>query len=140
MDACLDLLATVSVGRIGVTIDALPVVLPVNFVLQNGAVVFRTVPGTKLDAATAGMVVAFEADRYGDEGHRDGWSVLLRGVAQEINERADLESARSLPLESWAFDGQADRYIKIAATIVTGRRIITNPTIPPEIDNADNRP
>lgn len=59
---CLNLLATVSVGRVGVTIDALPVVLPVNFSLLDRAVVFRTVPGTKLDAATAGMGVVFEAD------------------------------------------------------------------------------
>lgn len=110
-DDCLDLLATVSVGRVGVTIDALPAVLPVNFVLQGGTVVFRTVPGTKLDAATAGMVVAFEADQHGNANRPDGWSVLVRGVAREITEPGALERARALSLHSWAFDGQAHRYI-----------------------------
>ena len=32
-EECLSLMATVSVGRLGVSIDALPAILPVNFVL-----------------------------------------------------------------------------------------------------------
>lgn len=50
---CLELIATVPVGRIGVSIRALPVILPVNFVLVGENIVFRTIPGTKLDAAAA---------------------------------------------------------------------------------------
>ena len=64
---CIALLGSVQVGRVGVTIDALPAVLPVNFVVWNGSIVFRTVPGTKLDAAAAGDVVAFEVDGYGSQ-------------------------------------------------------------------------
>ena len=41
-EECLRLLATVPVGRVGVTIDALPAVLPVNFVMTGGAVVFAS--------------------------------------------------------------------------------------------------
>ena len=57
---------------------------PGEFVVSGGAIVFRTVPGTKLDAATAGAVVAFEADAYGTAEDRSGWSVLVRGVAEEV--------------------------------------------------------
>jgi len=121
---CLRLLATVPVGRVGVTIDALPAVLPVNFVVSDGAVVFRTVPGTKLDAATAGAVVAFEADSYGTPDQPGGWSVLVRGVARELTDPGDVEAARVLPLDSWAWDGAADRYVRIEPTVVTGRRIV----------------
>ena len=126
-DECLRLLKAVSVGRVGVTIDALPAVLPVNFVVHDASIVFRTVPGTKLDAAIAGMVVAFEVDNYGSSREAWGWSVLVRGVAQEITDRTELERVQSLGMESWALDGTADRYVKIELTIVTGRRII-----PPE--------
>ena len=126
-DECLRLLKTVPVGRVGVTMDALPVVLPVNFVVNNGTIVLRTVPGTKLDAATAGMVVAFEADNYGTNTEPWGWSVLVRGVAEEITDLNELQTVHALPLESWALDGSADRYIKIAPTMISGRRII-----PPE--------
>lgn len=73
---CLELLSQAPVGRIGASIDALPVILPVHFGLFEESVLFRTIPGTKLDAATLGAVVAFQAD--GRE-LRDGtyWSVLL---------------------------------------------------------------
>jgi len=123
-DDCLRLLTTVPVGRVGVTVDALPSVLPVNFVVHDGTIVFRTVAGTNLNAATAGMVVAFEADHYGTETEPWGWSVLVRGVAEEVTDRSELDAVQALPLESWALDGSADRYIKIAPTIMTGRRII----------------
>jgi len=126
-DECLRFLKSVPVGRVGVTMDALPSVLPVNFVVHDGTIVFRTVPGTKLDAATAGMVVAFEADQYGIDSDAWGWSVLVRGVAEEITDRSELQIVQSLPLVSWAFDGSADRYIKIARTMISGRRIV-----PPE--------
>src|SRR5690242_8976111 len=100
---CQRLLRTVSVGRVGVTIDALPAVLPVNFVVHNGGVLFRTVSGTKLEAATSNAVVAFEADSVDQA--EGAWSVLVRGVAREVTDASDLEAVRSLPLESWGFDG-----------------------------------
>ena len=74
---CLRLLETVSVGRVGATIEALPAVFPVHFVISDGAVVFRTVPGSPFDAATAGSVVAFEADVEGTAEHPNRWSVLV---------------------------------------------------------------
>ena len=57
---CMELLATVPIGRLGISIGALPLVLPVNFALHDGRVIFRTAPGTKLDGAVAGTVVAFD--------------------------------------------------------------------------------
>ena len=111
---CLRLLASVTVGRVGVTIDALPAVLPVNFVMSDGAVVFRTVPGTKLDAATAGAVVAFEADAYGTAESPGGWSVLVRGVARELTDplgagQGACASARVVGVGSWSRPLRADR-------------------------------
>jgi hypothetical protein len=40
-----------------------PVILPVNYVVDGDAPVFRTDPGTKLDAAAEGAAVAFEGDK-----------------------------------------------------------------------------
>src|SRR3954470_20779875 len=122
---CLRLLASTSVGRVGVTIDALPAVLPVNYAMHGGAVVFRTVAGTKLDAATANAVVAFEVDSGADR-HDGAWSVLVRGVAREVSDPAELSAARSLPIRSWAFDGEADHYVRVEPTLITGRRIVAD--------------
>ena len=120
-EECLALLATVSVGRLGVSIAALPAIFPVNFALHDGAVVVRSAPGTKLDAALRQNVVAFEADCFSDDGRR-GWSVLVRGVASEVEDPDVLTVLRALPLRSWALPTEANRYIVIATTAVSGRR------------------
>lgn len=120
-EECLALLGTVSVGRLGVSIDALPAILPVNFVVHDNMVILRSVPGTKLDAALKQRVVAFEADSYSEDGTR-AWSVLVRGVASAVTDEARLAELRALPLRSWAFPDSADHFIAIATTMVSGRR------------------
>jgi len=125
---CLALLATVEVGRLGVSIEALPAILPVNFRLFRDRIIIRTVPGTKLDAAAAQAVVAFEVDDYDPQGTW-GWSVLVRGAGAEIVDPGELAEVQTLPLQAWAFkNGQADRFLHIETTVVTGRRFDTPPT------------
>ena len=93
-DQCLDLLASRRVGRVGISIGALPVILPVNYAVFDHGVLFRTAAGTKLDAAVRGIVVAFEADAYDPDG-RAGWSVLLVGKASEVSDPVKLERAEA---------------------------------------------
>jgi nitroimidazol reductase NimA-like FMN-containing flavoprotein (pyridoxamine 5'-phosphate oxidase superfamily) len=47
------LLASERVGRVGITIGALPAIFPVNYAVIDGAIVFRTSPGSKMSAAAA---------------------------------------------------------------------------------------
>ncbi|MCU1492543.1 MAG: hypothetical protein JWO62_307 [Acidimicrobiaceae bacterium] len=119
-DECLRRLATQSVGRIGITVRALPVVLPVNFGLLGESIVFRTTPGTKLDAATNKTVVAFEVDSYEPDG-RSGWSVLVIGRAMKMpaDEVADAEA---LVIDAWPLDGQASHFVRIEGSQISGRR------------------
>ena len=98
---CVELMKSVPVGRIAITIKALPVILPVNFVVIDDVIVFRTVPGTKLAAATSGAVVAFEVDSYEPHG-RTGWSVVVQGMASEVTDPLELESVRRSGVASWA--------------------------------------
>jgi nitroimidazol reductase NimA-like FMN-containing flavoprotein (pyridoxamine 5'-phosphate oxidase superfamily) len=117
---CLSLLGSAAVGRVGLSVGALPAILPVNFVLARDRVVFRTVPGSKLDSALARTVVAFEADGY-DAAGTWGWSVLVQGMATELTAASDLEDARRLPLTAWAFPGGAPRFVAVETTFVSGR-------------------
>ncbi len=117
---CLHLLATAPVGRVGLTINDIPAVLPVNFAVLDGDVVFRTVEGTKFHAAASGRVLAFEADGYAANG-LDGWSVLIQGVSSVVTEASELYRAQRLTLEPWAVDGAADRIVRITSTLVSGR-------------------
>jgi len=121
-EQCLELLATVPVGRVGVSIRALPAVLPVNFVLVGSQILFRTIPGTKLDAATANAVVAFEADGFDPDGG-SSWSVLVQGICSEVTDPEDLARLARVRLEPWAFGpGVAERLVRIDTSFVSGRR------------------
>ena len=118
---CFDLLATLAVGRVGVSVRALPVILPVGYAVAGERVVFRTAPGAKLDAAVHRSVVAFEADRY-DPAGAWGWSVLVQGVAAEISAAAELAEARSMLARDWPFlTEDVVRFISIEGTFVSGR-------------------
>jgi nitroimidazol reductase NimA-like FMN-containing flavoprotein (pyridoxamine 5'-phosphate oxidase superfamily) len=104
---------------VGVSVDALPVVLPVNFAVLDGDIVFRTVAGTKFHAASAGAVVAFEADAYDPDGS-SGWSVLVQGVARVVTDPEELHLVEQLGVDPWAVDG--DRVIRITGSRISGRR------------------
>jgi uncharacterized protein len=118
VSACREKLKTATVGRLGVSIDALPVVLPIDFAVDGNSIVFRTDPGTKLSAAMNEAVVAFEVDDYDPVAQR-GWSVLVQGVARQIRAQSRLDRARSLSLRGGGRAG--DAYIEVQMEIVTGR-------------------
>jgi hypothetical protein len=84
-DECRGLLGERHLARLALVDADGPVILPVNSTLDGGAVVFRTDPGSKLDAATAGATVAVEVDAD-DERDRTGWSVMVRGQAAEVSD------------------------------------------------------
>jgi nitroimidazol reductase NimA-like FMN-containing flavoprotein (pyridoxamine 5'-phosphate oxidase superfamily) len=118
-DECLRLMGTVPVGRVAVTLGALPAVLPVNFVLCGRRIVFRTGQGTKLDAAVRHAVVAFEVDDF-DASDRSAWSVLAVGRGENIT---DVESIGADNLvQPWA-GGERDHYVAIDAEFLSGRRL-----------------
>ena len=115
---CLQLLASASVGRIGITSGALPVILPINYRLDANRILFRTSPGTKLDAATRDAVVAFEVDEI-DPVYHSGWSVVVTGIAGEVAPHPDRE-LRTVP--RWA-PGDDERLVAITIDDVSGRRL-----------------
>ena len=118
---CLRLLATVPIGRISYTRQALPAVEPVNFGLHDGAIVIRTDAGGKLMAATRRAVVAFQADDL-DQVLRSGWSVTVVGRCEDVTDAAEVARLDGLGLEPWA-PGIRDHFIRIRPGIVTGRRL-----------------
>jgi uncharacterized protein len=120
LDEALALLGTVPVGRIAITDEALPVILPVTFVMDGPDVIIRSVAGSKLAAATHGAVVAFEADDV-DRTAKTGWSVMIVGIAQHVTDTADIAQLARLGLEPYV--DRAPHYIRIRATRITGRRL-----------------
>ena len=126
VDECVELLARRSVGRLAVNIEGDgPLVIPVNYVWSGSAVVFRTDLGTKFDALAHGPI-SFQLDEI-DLVHRSGWSVLVRGRA----ENATYFESGHLDLEPWV-GGDKKYWFRIVSHTVTGRRIVLPPFVPHE--------
>ena len=119
-EECEGLLATQCIGRVALCHDR-PVVLPVVYTLLDGDVVFRTAPGAKLIEAALRRTVAFEIDEY-DVPNQSGWSVDVVGTIEEIVHPDELARALALDLPVWATEVR-DRFVRIRAEEVTGRRI-----------------
>jgi uncharacterized protein len=119
---CLRLLASVSVGRIAISVRALPLILPVRFVVDGDSILIRTHPGTTLEAATRGAVVAFEAEGANSPDLLD-WSVLVTGVARHLTEAEHRVRGEALGLPRWSADEQ-DRIVLISTDHVSGRRSV----------------
>jgi nitroimidazol reductase NimA-like FMN-containing flavoprotein (pyridoxamine 5'-phosphate oxidase superfamily) len=124
---CLRLIAPGGVGRIAFAGSYDLTVLPVNYRLVGGAILFRTEEGglTDTDLRTgigAGEYrVAFEIDRL-DEECREGWSVLIQGPAHHLDSAQEQASARAAGVDPWA-GGERDHFISITPARITGRRI-----------------
>ena len=121
---CLALARTRPVGRVAVSVAALPAVFPVNFCLVDRDVYFRTSPGTKLDAAMRDAVVAFEVDDFDAAGH-SGWSVLIVGQASVLD-ADELAAVEPLRVRPWAA-GERTHVVRIRAELSSGRRITRMP-------------
>jgi nitroimidazol reductase NimA-like FMN-containing flavoprotein (pyridoxamine 5'-phosphate oxidase superfamily) len=121
-ERCLQLLATVPVGRVSFFADGEIVVLPVNHGMDGQDPVFRTGRGSKLSAAEGQSVVAFEADGY-DERTQTGWSVLVNGRAHAIYEEAEIQRLSRLGLRPWVSAADRPFWIRIRPASITGRRI-----------------
>jgi nitroimidazol reductase NimA-like FMN-containing flavoprotein (pyridoxamine 5'-phosphate oxidase superfamily) len=120
-EECRRLLSTQSLGRIGVTIDALPVVLPVNYQLFDGELILQTERDTRLAHATEDAVVAFEVDHVDTDG-QGTWSVTVTGMATEISDPNTLAQLRALPFTRWVRNDN-DRYVGISLDLLSGRRV-----------------
>ncbi|HXQ91138.1 MAG TPA: pyridoxamine 5'-phosphate oxidase family protein [Acidimicrobiales bacterium] len=119
-EQCLELLAGARLGRVAVTVGAVPAIFPVHYRLLDGQVVFRAGDGTDLHAAVADTVVAFEVDDV-DPDWTGGWSVLVVGVARDVRDVDAVASALERAPDLWE-PGPGAHVIAILPGMVSGRR------------------
>jgi nitroimidazol reductase NimA-like FMN-containing flavoprotein (pyridoxamine 5'-phosphate oxidase superfamily) len=124
---CLRLISAGGVGRIAYTGRFGPAVLPVNYKLHEGSIVFRTALGSPMDEdlrtgiSDAEYQVAFEIDEI-DMAAREGWSVLIQGSAHHVDDEAERASLSRAGVESWP-GGERELFLRIIPSRITGRRI-----------------
>jgi hypothetical protein len=116
----LQLLRSVSVGRLVFTHLALTAIRPVD----GDRIIIRSYLGTAIAAAVggnSGMVVAYEADHIDGESHL-GWSVIITGRACRLSDDVEIERYQGL-LQPWVAGGMDD-VIAIEADLVDGFRLV----------------
>jgi len=118
---CLELLAGKVVGRVCYVDDDGPVVIPVNYVVDQGGVLFRTSPQGLMAAHVRDGPVAFQVDEV-DEVTESGWSVLLRGEAAFEQPKAAGWDNGPRP-SPWA-QGSRNLLVRITPRVITGRRLL----------------
>ena len=124
-EACWELLASTPVGRVGVLVDSAPEVYPVNYAVDGRSLVFRTNPGNKLQGLGRSPSVCFQIDSF-DPDQRTGWSVLVKGRADEVSDSGELHRMAHISLEHWTL-GAKDCWVQIIPIEVSGRRIHRGP-------------
>jgi transcriptional regulator with XRE-family HTH domain len=122
---CWRLLGDHGVGRIAFLAepDEPPHVHPLNYVVREGSLVLRTRQGSLLDCTLArfpqGCPAGFEVDHI-DDAQREGWSVLVRGLAMPTD-----SGNGPAEVEPWA-GGVAVHSLRLTPSIITGRRIFVD--------------
>lgn len=119
---CRRLLATKSVGRIAFQTGNGLRIFPVNYVVRDNSVVFRTVPYGVIARSIRVADVAFQVDDLDDE-MRTGWSVLAVGRCQRLDDAAELTEIRQSGSPTpWA-EGTRDLHFAIRWKGLSGRRL-----------------
>jgi nitroimidazol reductase NimA-like FMN-containing flavoprotein (pyridoxamine 5'-phosphate oxidase superfamily) len=124
---CLKLIAPGGIGRIAYCGRFGQTVLPVNYRLLDGTIVFRTAQDSPMGEdlrtgiAHAEYQVAFEVDEI-NMAEREGWSVLVQGAAHHVDAETERASVREAGVEPWP-GGAKEHFIRVVPTRITGRRI-----------------
>jgi nitroimidazol reductase NimA-like FMN-containing flavoprotein (pyridoxamine 5'-phosphate oxidase superfamily) len=118
---CLDHLRSAVMGRVGISVHALPEVLPVNFAMLGDAIVFRSAQGSPLSQASRNAVVAFEVDGVHPAGG-SGWSVLVVGRSSEVTDPDEVQAALQTIPDGWVA-GERELVFRITTDRLSGRRI-----------------
>ena len=109
------------VGRVAAVLDCRPYICPVNYIMHEGAVIFRTRSGSHLHKATRDSYAALEIDST-DFTYHEGWSVRVRGRASHVVDPAEVIALERVCVAPWAGDDR-DCFVQIRMDEVRGERI-----------------
>ncbi len=102
-EQALETLATKTFGRLVVHRKNDIDLFPLNYIVNDGKILFRTAEGTKLFSLNLNEDVLFEADdvEQAAGGTGEAWSVIVKGNARILRDSAEINAADELPLKPW---------------------------------------
>jgi uncharacterized protein len=117
---CELLLRRGSFGRLVLSTPEGPEIFPVNYAVQDDAIVVRTSPSGAIARHADAAEVVFEIDRV-DEEYWSGWSVVARGRGELASDPTD-DVTVGRPVRSWVAEDR-DSELRVAWHALTGRRV-----------------
>lgn len=125
-ERCVELLQASHVGRVGWQASDGQQILPVSYAFHQGTIVFRTSPYGVLSELVQPHEVAFEVDEL-DQNERLGWSIVVQGRAQAVEEPRDLVQFWTIDeVSPWAA-GVRNLFVQVTPTRITGRQVREDP-------------
>ena len=118
---CLKLIGAGGVGRVALWAPSGPEIFPVNFVIHDGAIVFRTNPYSTLGTYGWATEIAFEVDEIFPE-LQQGWSVVAHGRATVIIDDALRQRLLESEPKPWA-GGYRPTYVSLRWDRISGRAV-----------------
>ena len=118
-EECWELLESEELGRLAYRLVDEVHLVPINYVVDGRALLFRTASGNKLLAAALHSDVALEIDWHDD---LTAWSVVARGRMRRLQED-EAHRVESLPLRAWVSTPKFD-VVELRPDVVTGRRFL----------------
>ena len=122
-DEAWNLLSSVALGRLVTSFGGQLEIFPVNFVTQNGTVLFRTAEGTKLFTTVMNERVLFEADDHTADA---GWSVIIRGTARMLSSAEEIHEAEGTGLMPWVATEKL-RFVRVTPSEISARHFRFGP-------------
>jgi nitroimidazol reductase NimA-like FMN-containing flavoprotein (pyridoxamine 5'-phosphate oxidase superfamily) len=118
---CIFRLEASGVGRVAGVLDCRPYICPVEYVVHEGAIFFRTRRGSRLHMATRDSYAALEIDSI-ELMHREGWTVLVQGPSVHVTDPAEISALTQACAAPWTDDAR-DAIVRIRMDEVRGERI-----------------
>ena len=117
VEECWELLESEEFGRLAYRLADEVHIVPINYLVDERSLLFRTAPGNKLLAAALQSDVALEIDWHDDMA---AWSVVARGHLRQLDE-AQAHRVDELARRSWL---ATDKYevVELEPEALTGRR------------------
>lgn len=120
VETCWRLVGDAPLSRVGFVHEGRPLVLPINHVVDEQTIVFRTSAASSLGALVVGQQVALEVDDCAPD-RETGWSVVIAGEIERMPHRARRLVPGGGP-SPWA-PGERDEWLRIVPSSVTGKVI-----------------
>lgn len=124
VDECWKLLTTQRTGRIGFVRESAVTIFPVNYLVRDRGIYFRTADDGDIARSLPLDGVAFQIDEV-KTAEMAGWAILVQGTAELIQDEELLTKLwGSMMEEPWA-GGQRNTFVGIQPGSVTGRKVHT---------------